>query len=745
MHTYDFEILQYNEFENLTRDLLQAEFKIYIESFKDGKDGGIDFRYGSIDGGKSIVQVKRYQDWQTLESQLKKEAKKVEKLNPDRYILSTSVALSPANKDTILNIFRPYIKKTEDIYGKDDINNLLGKHAEIETKYYKLWLASTNVLNELLHKNIYNWSKFELSTIREEIKKYVSNESFNKAVKILNKYRYVIISGIPGIGKTTLARMLVYEILAAQNYDEFVYVRNLDDAANLFQEGKKQVFFYDDFLGANSFKEEKGFENQLISFIKAIQREKGKMFILTTREYILAQAKDYYEKLKTNNIEIAKCTIDMGTYSPLIRARILYNHLADAHLPDEYIEQLLQGKNYLNLVNHKNFNPRVIETYIDNNLWQKDSPDKFVLSFIQLFDKPTCVWEKAFNALNPLGQYALLVLGTMPETVTVKDWSTAVKTFCLRTERQLHLTYTDADFQKSMHVLEDCFILIEATPKDNRIVKLYNPSVRGFIVEYLRGLQDVPRLLISGAHYVEQLYSIFTAIPSRTKAGDAYVLLEEDAQLLALERLQEMAEEAFPSCTLSIITPDRYGWQDKILYLYHFVTTYPESHAMIDSWIKPEDFREKHHVLRPRLYFLKNIDWTPDVREEIACELLIHTSDLRDSLEIIETLHEMDMDRLYNDDSYIKQLKSAIDDKIDNELADLADTQSLSSTLEEISAYFPSQKFPLEEYTDRIMMIEDQIMSDIPDDIEAYYETHERYLDNEKQIDEMMTSLRVSD
>lgn len=36
-------------------------------------------------------------------------------------------------------------------------------------------------------------------------------------------------------------------------------------------------------------------------------------------------------------------------------------------------------------------------------------------------------------------------------------------------------------------------------------------------------------------------------------------------------------------------------------------------------------------------------------------------------------------------------------------------------------------------------------MSDIPDDIEAYYETHYHYLDNDKQIDEMMTSLRVSD
>lgn len=63
MCNYDFEILQYNEFENLTRDLLQKEFDIFVESFKDGKDGGIDLRFGINEKSKCIVQVKRYKNW----------------------------------------------------------------------------------------------------------------------------------------------------------------------------------------------------------------------------------------------------------------------------------------------------------------------------------------------------------------------------------------------------------------------------------------------------------------------------------------------------------------------------------------------------------------------------------------------------------------------------------------------------------------------------------------------------------
>ncbi len=70
MLDYDFGILQYNEFECLTRDLLQAEFGIYIESFKDGRDNGIDLRYGTAKGTNAIVQVKRYKTWNELKSKL---------------------------------------------------------------------------------------------------------------------------------------------------------------------------------------------------------------------------------------------------------------------------------------------------------------------------------------------------------------------------------------------------------------------------------------------------------------------------------------------------------------------------------------------------------------------------------------------------------------------------------------------------------------------------------------------------
>lgn len=46
------------------------------------------------------------------------------------------------------------------------MNNLLGLYHDIERKYYKLWLSSTNVLESILHKRIENWAAFEMDRIK---------------------------------------------------------------------------------------------------------------------------------------------------------------------------------------------------------------------------------------------------------------------------------------------------------------------------------------------------------------------------------------------------------------------------------------------------------------------------------------------------------------------------------------------------------------------------------------------------
>ena len=533
MPDYTLSKLPSSEFERLCRDLLQKRDNVYLESFKDGKDGGIDLRYAKGKDRNIIVQAKCYKDWNELRPKLAREADKVKKLKPDRYIFVTSARLSPHNKDVIKSFFSPYIKVTQDILGNDDLNNLLGLHPEIEEQYYMLWLCSTSILKKILHRKIINWSRFKLEECIESKNTFVYNENYVKAKSILDKYNYVIISGIPGIGKTTLAEVLVLEHLK-DDYEEFVFVPDkIDDALELFDDNKKQIFLFDDFLGSNSFEPaSKNFDNNLASFIYKIRKSDNKKFILTTREYILQEAKLHYEKLAKDRIDIVKCTIDLGSYTNKIKAQILYNHLYYSNIPLASIESLLENNKFLQIVKHKNYNPRLVETIVVQQLWSSSSAGTFFDRIHNVFEHPNRIWEVAFNKLDRVSQYALLVLVTMPVPVVLKDWREAFLRLATNTTSTFNIPCDEASWKNSLKVLDGCFIKTDIYRRA-QIVNFYNPSIIDFLIDYLKNMHETTDLLIENTVFADQLTSVFAQNDNDTISSRKIVLNNSSMHHLA--------------------------------------------------------------------------------------------------------------------------------------------------------------------------------------------------------------------
>lgn len=542
MNNYDFLTLSPNEFENLTRDLLQKKLGVFIESFTTGKDGGIDLRCAKDKTKKVIIQAKRYGRLSDLIFNLKKEVKKVNDLNPDRYIISTTVGLSPDNKTEILNLFKPYILLTEDILGKDDLKNLISTNKDVELKYYKLWLSSTNILEKVLHSRIYNQSAFELDEIREQVRLYVQNDSFNIGVKILKEHKYVIISGIPGIGKTTLARVLTLYLLS-NDFEEFVYLNDsIDDGYEYYQEGKTQIFFFDDFLGKNFFegKIQPNEDNKLVKFIEKIKKSPDKLLILATREYILNQAKLAFEAFRINNIEIAKCILDLDSYTNLIKAQILYNHLFFADVPQGHLEDLIEPRKHLKIVKHPNYNPRVIETIINRKIWESCEPSEFSVAIKSYFDNPESVWLYAYeNSLNKFSQYTLLVLLTMGTPVIIEQLEKALISFLKINQFKFQIPFDSILFSRSLRELENTFIKTQKDSYNTIAVQYQNPSIQDFLVNYLRDKKDLILSLIESAIFQEQYFTIFTTVATSENTLKKKILLGREAQDLVYLKIQE--------------------------------------------------------------------------------------------------------------------------------------------------------------------------------------------------------------
>ena len=672
MLDYDFLILQHNEFECLTRDLLQKKEHVFVESFTPGRDGGIDLRFAEISGETSIVQCKRFTDFSDLYGNLKKEVAKVKRLKPARYLLSTSVALTPKNKDMIMSLFEGYIKKTDDIWGRNDLNNLLGLYPDVEKQYYKLWLGSTSVLEGIVNKRIENWSGFEIEEIKRVVSTYVMNDSFNEALQILSDNRYVIISGIPGIGKTTLARILAYHILG-KGYEEFIKVSTMDDAVQKLTEGKKQVFYFDDFLGANFFDvKEVGFEDKVVSFIQRIKRSSDKLFILSTREYILQTARRQYEKFELKNIEMAKCTIELSKYNEDIRAKILYNHLAESNLPRQYYEAILENKQYLKIIKHQNFNPRIIEAFLNKNLYTQTTPEQFVKNFLDFFDRPYSVWEYAFRKMPVLAQNALFVLLSMGGCSYLADWSTVLRVFAQGTQNDLHLFFTEEAWKEVLDYMQGTFIILNRSP-EGTVAEFHNPSVFDFLIDYLHGLPQTQLSIIKYAVFSDQLWNLFT--DKETAAGEygkIRVPLEWDAEIVAAikQGAKRMAVSKLERGNGYYI----HKRMNMVRYLIGVQRSFPvivrNNPGLIESEISEDLILDQKSDIDDRLDLLSMIDESKcGIDLKAIFPLLMEEIDWSYQLVNFLTLLDEKMllsDLIDKDDSIFQLVKTVIDSEIDN-------------------------------------------------------------------------------
>ena len=168
MGTYDFRTLNDKEFEEVVVDLLSAEEAKRIERFKPGKDGGIDGRWFLKGDDEAILQCKHYSvsGFPALYRSMKNsELSKIQKLAPKCYVLATSVPLSRANKDSLQKLLSPFSINVSDILGAEDLNQLLTKHPQIERAHYKLWLASSVVLQSMLNHPTIGRSVAELERL----------------------------------------------------------------------------------------------------------------------------------------------------------------------------------------------------------------------------------------------------------------------------------------------------------------------------------------------------------------------------------------------------------------------------------------------------------------------------------------------------------------------------------------------------------------------------------------------------
>ncbi len=509
MPNYRFSEISPFEFEELCRDLLQVELGLSLEMFAPGPDEGIDIRYaGPVDGESCtlVAQCKRWaeDDYTGLLSQLKRiELSKIRKLAPKRYILMTSVKLTPHRKEEIIEALHPWIKSSADVYGKQDISGLLARHTEVERRHIKLWLTSTEALDALLNSDIFNRSDDVLERAKRQLRLWVNNASARRASDILKSSHVCIISGAPGIGKTMLAHVLLAGY-AHLNYQQIAISGDVSEAERAWRTDIKQVFLFDDFLGRVTYGElrlQTNAESRLAAFLERVRSSDNKRFILTTREYILSEAIQRYERLTEIDLATTKSIVSLEDYTNLIRGQILYNHLFFSELPQNLKTALLSGKKYWDVIRHRNYNPRVIDHAVRLQNVDALSPGEFVSKLFAALENPTALWDSIFKNLSEMARHILRAIASLPTSVLLEDLRYAVQGMAPK-------DFDPGKFMDSVSTIEGTFIDIKeakpGTDSPERLVAIRDPSVRDFLWARLETIPGEAAALLEGAVFFEQ-------------------------------------------------------------------------------------------------------------------------------------------------------------------------------------------------------------------------------------------------
>jgi DNA polymerase III delta prime subunit len=536
MPNYDFKQLSPHDFEVLSRDLIQARDQVFLESFKSGKDDGIDFRHASATGA-IIVQCKHYAEsgLARLLRDLTSEAGKVAKLRPTRYILVTSVGLSPHNKTAIQNMFGIPLS-TGDILGKDDLNNLLSVHSDVENRHFKLWLASKAVLDRALHNASVVQSEFEVERVYSDIKRYVSSDAYPRAQNMLSNDHVAIISGPPGVGKTTLAKMLLY-YFTSEGYEPISILTDFQTGRERFHQGRKQIFYFDDFIGATFLGERataftRNEDRAILDFIELIKGSPNARLVMTTREHILMQAIATSEKLKHSDLIGSRCVLEIRDYSLGQRAEILYNHVYFSDLPENYRTVLLTNRFYHEIVKHKKFNPRLIEWLSTFRRVKDVGPEQYADFVRGLLANPAEIWRHAYeHQISSAAHSLLLALYSVGGRIGPLTLERLFQNLHgLRAQRYGFAT-SPADWRSALAELNGSFI------RPGVMIEVIDPSVLDMLNMVV--LDDVPNALdmIEGAIRFEQVRRIWNFARADAPAVMRYLMAESDRVAVAFERL----------------------------------------------------------------------------------------------------------------------------------------------------------------------------------------------------------------
>lgn len=477
-----------SEFESICHEILEKITNQSFRVFGKGTDGGIDIQ--SNENEKIIGQAKLYINSRQSVTvyNIKNEFNRIKDKEIEQYYLFIGRELSPESVQEIYDTFKNYMKSKENIYTIKEIDELLHKEEfqDIVRNHVKLWLSSANVLELIANRNIFFDCDILFYGIEKELELFVQTDIYNECKSILEEKRNLLILGAPGIGKTTTSKMLALYFAQKGYIVRYTDARNLNElkSAISLDHDKKEFIFLDDCLGQSYLELHEQNENDLIRFIKYVHNNPNKMLLLNSRITVFQEATKRKIDLEKSvrNKKFCIQEINIEDLSKLEKARILYSHLQNKNVPEEYKKQIFYNWKYMKIIEDSSYSPRIIDYMTDENRYSKIEPNKYVDEILNAFTKSEYVWEDEFK--YRIDKQDRIFLYTLYSISAYKVKENVLKQAFFKRLEIESVDTTISIYEDTLKRLNESFIKIIV--KDNvRYIAVVNPSVNDFLSNIL--------------------------------------------------------------------------------------------------------------------------------------------------------------------------------------------------------------------------------------------------------------------
>ena len=517
------------EFEYLCQDIMSKKLKVKLRRFAAGRDGGIDLKNDNFLNKSIVVQVKHYPktDVSGLVSSLKKEIPKVKEINPDEYYICCSKELSAAKIKEIYEMFTDYMESEANIITINEIDDFLTSSYNIEIlrNHYKLWISSTSILQDIYTNDLFIDCEVLLSNIHSEEKLFVQTEAYNRALEYLSKNKTLFIIGNPGVGKTVTSKMLL--LYYAANGYRIRYTTDGTDIAALKRglsqdQDTKEIVLLDDCFGQAYFNMKETQGNELLSLIKYVNMSEKKRLILNSRITIYQEAQirtlDLVRSFECKEFKVY--IIDMSNISKIEKAKIFYNHLYFNNIDTEYFSSIKKDKNYRKIVDHVNYNPRIIEFVSNKHRYSEVPPCDYFNFIYKHLNNPEKIWEDEYERkLSKTDRILLTTIYSLTDTVVSLEL--VKQCFNVRIQYETGIDLTINQFQNSLARLQVAFIKI-VDEKGKRMLSMVNPSVNDYLDARIKSNIVEKNNLINSAVSVIQLERLLPSDQYQSKIMSAF-------------------------------------------------------------------------------------------------------------------------------------------------------------------------------------------------------------------------------